>query len=443
MLPALPLRLRVSCLKWHRLESHRLLQNCQLHNGSRPPRKPPGPNARGGYGRWEKGHASVRGRDKGDARVREGQNLKLLEELFPEEAQRQGGRTLPERQVPRLALDLHDIPDILTPDLGARRALSSREMNLAPDKAASLRRMRPGKQGEVGLLVFRNASKNLTEDDFRRVIPQGKHIEGWNLDRGDIIKVVPGRDTTTLERQNFYFLLFKSPVSAFTYQSQVSRLHKISQSQTPNSLISPIPPPPGYMVGGEDIDALLQSYSLLPPSQQIELRQLTSPHSPSVAQIIAYRGYPAITARPDKAPVEVLLHLAGPQLTIPNIRLAFHRVARYRGMPWTGASQDYHTMNIRKWEVRGTNVSPMGTRRLTEYNGTVGDMDDLHDEREDSDDTHRPRRAAVPRYIVGFETDAEAQTFVRYWHRRPLAMPEDFKYENGDLPPIVNAEILW
>jgi len=36
-------------------------------------------------------------------------------------------------------------------------------------------------------MVLRNASKSLSENDFRRVVPKGRHIEGWK-GQGDIMK---------------------------------------------------------------------------------------------------------------------------------------------------------------------------------------------------------------------------------------------------------------
>lgn len=263
---------------------------------------------------------------------------------------------------------------------------------------------------------------------------------------------MPGRDTSTLERQNFYFILFKSPVSAFSYQTHVTRLHKLAQGQTPSSLSSPIPPPPGYMMGGEDLDSMIQSYSLLSLSQDMNIRQLSPPLAPSMQQIVNHRGYPNLVDRPNKSPFEVLLRLDGPQLAIPHIRIALAKAARDRAMPWTG--KETSRIRIMRWDTRGTNVSPMSPREIdVEHKDDIGARDrtgslfgselpgEIHEGEADRD-RERKRRLAAARYILGFDTDIEAQAFVRFWHGRPLELVDTTCYD-GDIAPVVNAEVLW
>ncbi|GAB7349884.1 hypothetical protein MBLNU459_g0577t1 [Dothideomycetes sp. NU459] len=361
---------------------------------------------------------------------------RLLEELFPEEAERRihDDKSRREREVPRLPLH---VPATAPSDLRPRKSdeLDSDFGNSSAKKFYALLRNSEREKGDrISVLVLRNASKNLVDDDFRRLIPQGKHIEGWNLERGDIIKIIPGRDSVTLERENYYFILFKSMSSAFTYQTHVTRLHSLAQSNVPSSLVSPIPPPPGYSVGGQDLHALLQSYALVPPSQSLHLRQLKRPFTSSVAQIVSNQGYPAIVNRPNRAPVEVVLRLEGPQLAVPHIRSAIYNAAKSRGLPWTGEQK---ALDVFKWEPHGRRVSPMGRQRLEEHAETFEKDAEGKDK-----EPQRAMREALPCYTLGFNNESDAQTFVRYWHRRPMHL-EDFVFEDSDTPPVVNAEILW
>src|SRR6185312_5605542 len=71
---------------------------------------------------------------------------------------------------------------------------------------------------KITVLQLEHCSTELTEIDFRRLIPKGKHIESWNRD-GEFYKIIPGRDPLSLERLPFYYLLFKTPESAYAYQN--------------------------------------------------------------------------------------------------------------------------------------------------------------------------------------------------------------------------------
>lgn len=431
MLSALSSRLRASCLLGHRLEPHGRLDGRRII--SRP----------ASNGRWPRSQPQTKPRQthKGTevnspTDQHDPKSSSLLEELFPEEAQRRHEPTATEREVPRLALD---VPKP-TSDEEVKTPKAPFVMNKSMSRTYKLLETQ---RGETSVLVLRNASKNLVEDDFRRLIPQGKHIEGWNLTQGDIIKIIPGRNTATLERENFYLLLFKSPVSAFTYQTHVTRVHKLAQSQTPDSLISPIPTPPNYLSGGQDLDALLQSYALIPPSQTIELRQLSRPWTPLVEQIVRHQGYPHIVNRPNKSPVEVLLRLEGPKLSIPLVRSALVAAARRRDVPWTGV--EVTKIPIEKWVAKNPDVSPLNPKNgLKDYELLESNSSESvqgGDGIEESDSRSSGGRLPPACYIVGLQTEAEAQTFVRYWHRRPMELSID-GFDYGDVAPIVNAEIL-
>lgn len=184
MLRALRLRPRVSCLERQHPEPQssrfRFLPCCALSNGP---------------GRSHKNGAS--GKQKASSPVEKAlaKKMSLLEELFPEEAQRRSAPAArPQKELPRLPLD---IPDVLQSQPEADKQGLRKNKELPLDRATYWESMtntkkqyaRLERQGDfISVLVLNSASKNLGEEDFRRVIPQGKHIEGWSLERGDIIK---------------------------------------------------------------------------------------------------------------------------------------------------------------------------------------------------------------------------------------------------------------
>ncbi|KAI7053556.1 hypothetical protein KC352_g45122, partial [Hortaea werneckii] len=140
-----------------------------------------------------------------------------MEQLFPEETRRyEEARRHAAREIPRLPLD--------TPPSAPERE----EMTLSPHGLDGLPRAARRLQDkfrqddaisrEITVLVMRNASPNLVEEDFRRLIPQGRHMEGWTLEQGDILKVIAGRNLATLAHAGYYYLLFSSRLSAFIYQ---------------------------------------------------------------------------------------------------------------------------------------------------------------------------------------------------------------------------------
>jgi len=100
-------------------------------------------------------------------------DLSLIEELFPEERERREASTqvVQQREIPRIPLELSakDASEI-------RRIERELEVNWR------------NSNDEDSVLVLRNASINLVEEDFRGLIPEGKHIDGWKLEKGDIVK---------------------------------------------------------------------------------------------------------------------------------------------------------------------------------------------------------------------------------------------------------------
>ncbi|KAL8678523.1 MAG: hypothetical protein Q9186_005131 [Xanthomendoza sp. 1 TL-2023] len=222
------------------------------------------------------------------------ERLSLFDELFSEEKEQlQATAADPgphERHIPRLPLSDIDHLDPYPPPGGSPKGPSNKLTEAAAHGAV--------KQWNPAVLVLNRASKSLTDADFRRIAPKGRHIEEWT-GPGDILKgadlrktriqtsdreltrlaltVIPGRDTTTFQQTNSYFLLFPNPAYARTYQNYVTKLHRMAQTHTPTSLQSPLPPPSGTILEGEDLHTLLQEYSLCASSQRISILSMFAP----------------------------------------------------------------------------------------------------------------------------------------------------------------------
>ena len=111
-------------------------------------------------------------------------NLSLLEELFPEDVQRDGGRDSRFHNrtvdVPRLALpEVDDQSERFEHDPDCER--------VQPKKVSETAAANAFRQQQLAVLSLGTASKSLIESDFRRIAPKGQHIDNWT-GPGDILK---------------------------------------------------------------------------------------------------------------------------------------------------------------------------------------------------------------------------------------------------------------
>ncbi|KAL9113185.1 MAG: hypothetical protein Q9187_007654, partial [Circinaria calcarea] len=256
----------------------------------------------------------------------------LLEELFPEDVKKaEKGKKQEEvgyddvLRVPPLNLDglLKDFEaGIDTPQVQTQQKLRTREAMLDAFR-----------QQKLTVLVLSRASKSLAESDFRRIAPKGMHIEEWR-GPGDILKVIPARDPETLQPQGHYFLVFPNPAYARTYQNHVLHLHDLASTHTPSSLESPMAPPPGMLVQGEDVYTLLQDYALCPPSQRISLRVLQPPYLHGVRKTLQDRGYTALVSPENRSGRSVLFWINGHQPTTFSVKTVLAKDGQERGLQW-------------------------------------------------------------------------------------------------------------
>ncbi|KAL8817963.1 MAG: hypothetical protein Q9223_003304 [Gallowayella weberi] len=338
--------------------------------------------------------------------------LSLFDELFAEDKEQlqiAAADPSPEEiHVPRLPLSDIDHLDPYPPPGGSPKGPS--------DKITEAAARRAVKQWNPAVLVLNRASKSLTDADFRRIAPKGRHIEQWT-GPGDILKVIPARDATTFQQTNSYFLLFPNPAYARTYQNYVTKLHRMAQAHTPTSLQSPLPPPSGTILEGEDLHTLLQEYSLCPSSQRISIVSTFAPFGATFRRLIEYQGYPKLTAPVDRTGRAVLFWVEGHYPTTNAVKTAIDRDGRERGLQWA------------------TQVEKKYVEKLDMSDSPLDDADRL-----EASESGVQRRSSR-RWIVMLGDENEARRFVRVWHRRPFPFPDD--YVRGETPPVVNAEFLW
>ena len=315
------------------------------------------------------------------------------------------------------------------------------------------------------MLVLNTASPSLSEADFRRIAPKGKHIKEWT-GPGELLKVFPGRDPRTLQQLSHYFLLFRNIEHARIYREHVRELHERAKERMPTSMESPLtllsrrPSLPGsdetsdvgsssrsgdeeeysgeedleHEMEEEDLNALpynaddpiisaIQDYALIPPSQSLDFSTLKAPFSASRARLLHNEGYADITRTgrdgEDRTGRAVLFYAEGcREFSLDMIRHALAVDNWQRGMVWQCV---IHKIG---WD---DDVAPH--QEHEEGHTGMGEVT--------GDEMQGPGGAGMNRWILTFREKEDARRFVRRWHLKAFPMGE------GEEDVNVSAEMLW
>jgi len=224
-----------------------------------------------------------------------------------------------------------------------------------------------------------------------------------------------------------YFLLFATPEAAQAYKSHVSRLHRLSGIYGPTALA--VPPLLELDTKGVPLNGSLQTYTLMPSTQELHLRIVQQPFSPLIKRLVEQSGYDQLM-RGRSSEHEVLISIDGFQPTLYGFRGAIVEDGKARGLLWAtsgahGGFREMWTPSERKHDSKPA-----------EENVEKNMEQDIKGEKTSEDDGRKPRR-----FIVSFADRNEANRFVMSWHRRDISLLM------ADLPPydraIVNAELVW
>lgn len=291
------------------------------------------------------------------------------------------------------------------------------------------------------VLVFSCASRTLALSDFIRLSPQGEHIEGWT---SGIVRVIPGRNPSTLERTNHYFLVFSTSAAAAGYAENISRIHSLARKWTPQRPQDIGIPTLGVEMRkhGEDVGALVRSYTLLPNTQQkVFMRRLQKPYRPAMARVVETGAYHNVLAQEKDRPGEnlVLFQLDEGLMSGRDLMKFIEADGRRRNLSWRleGNSEG----DIKQFGGGGKNDASRSEEEWVDEEGENAGKDMRE---------RRRRRTAgntsvFPRHLVRFRDAVEAKRFVRAWHTRILeGEPWDTLAENSQWGGAkVSAEILW
>ncbi len=313
---------------------------------------------------------------------------------------------------------------------------------------------------QITVLQLSHCSTELVEADFRRLIPKGLHIDTW-LREGEFTKIIPGRDPLSLERLPFYYILFKNPESAFAYQKNVSRLHKLSALHQPSNIFSAIPPPRGFLEDGEDLNAITSMYNLVPTQHPLNLRAVMQPYSPALRDLIDRGGYHPIVPDNDgdgNRIWKVLMRIEGYEPMPSDLFKVFRRDAFMQGLPMltlrNESSSSIHRLrdlvNL-KTKKKGPHSSLASPADLLLENQTMFEdpaiqsyITSSDDERSANEINQTILNRLYNRWIIEFGDEDAALRFSRTWHRRILpAAREGEGWKEQEEERVCNVEVLW
>ncbi|KAG8626383.1 hypothetical protein KVT40_005328 [Elsinoe batatas] len=289
-------------------------------------------------------------------------------------------------------------------------------------------------QGPKGFLRLDSASVNLVPEDFYRLMPQSKHLEGWHLRMGAIEKIVPGRDLDTLQRTDHYYLVFQSVRSAMEYRDRAHRIAKLYDICGPFAHVSDKPITKDLLLPGENPDQLAKLYTLGPHGKALDLRVMKA-HHPKYMEHDG--GYSAILKRPWRSPAEVIIRAGLSHLSFHPLRSAFGKAELRRNMPWTG--DEFGAFKLYLWNPRwrSKKVQEARNKPNKDTKGQPVPIDEREAGNDEDGEKHGPKRPQT--FLVGLQSMEDAEAFARYWHRRELV---NHKADSSAPPVVLDAEVL-
>ncbi|ROW09681.1 hypothetical protein VMCG_02472 [Cytospora schulzeri] len=308
----------------------------------------------------------------------------------------------------------------------------------------------PGEYGSHStVVVISGLSPSLTDTDFYRIAPEGKHVEGW---AGGLVKVVQARESITYEPLGQYYLMFYSRPSALAYVDEVKRLHALSRKllhapaasgrEVARGALDQAPATPQPYLTDEE-RAAVRSFTLLSPSLPLNI-SVRLWNTQLVADIAAKSNIGDVVQalRPEATtPAKVLLKLnpsgggggGGGGLTTDELWLTLRDDGRERSAPWVLANLSRGIMPVKP----KFNAAQSGIKVKAKPVPVPLEMDDdVYDEESGEPvvgqlppaaaaersgerlSNGADRHERFSRFVLTFTQPAIARRFVRCWHKR-------------------------
>ncbi|KAI1394106.1 uncharacterized protein F4822DRAFT_387083 [Hypoxylon trugodes] len=306
------------------------------------------------------------------------------------------------------------------------------------------------------MLILSAASKQLSLSDFQGLGPRGAHVEGWVGVGGGAARVVPARDPDTLQPLGHYFILFDSHDAAVAYRDEVERLWELGKARLAERDVyngerekdmrgRAVERRP-LVRGDEDVDVALKSFTLVPPSQRYHL-ELSSGRGNMVDDLDSGGGsfVDQLAARAGSRHL-VLVTVDGGRISVDTLRQAIEEDGVERNLPWRVTDLENGILPFGK-SVLKKHDRTFEQSLLDQTGQAVGETN-VDENREGAEVVDDKKYRRYPRFIIPFEDAAEAQRFVRGWHRRQFKLrmsieENEDKQVNWDEIRTLNTSVLW
>lgn len=263
-------------------------------------------------------------------------------------------------------------------------------------------------------LCLSGCSTSLEESDFFRLGSKGEHIEAWT---NGIIKVIPIRNEVTLRCVGSYLILFATENSARDYLKQILRLHKLSRIKN-NAESSMLPVTTEDLHEGEDLEALLKGFSLVPGYGRLTIKLLRRPYKPRYSQILRNGGPLGILKHKFLTENLVLFYLDVGNISIGDLLDFLNHDGKRRNLPWKLAGGYDAILETNKYEDPENKMLVKDAREKKQW--------------------QRPSS-----YVLPFAGEYEARRFVKEWHRRQFPLRQQNQSNHDNHISIINAELMW
>ncbi|KAI0154959.1 hypothetical protein GGR57DRAFT_502144 [Xylariaceae sp. FL1272] len=290
------------------------------------------------------------------------------------------------------------------------------------------------------MLVLHAASKHLLLSDFMRLGVEGRHIEGWI---GGIVKVVQARNPDTLEPQGRYWILFDQPSAAATYKDKIEHLWKLGKTHLPGAhhkqfhqTQQHLPEGLRFTEQGADVAKLLKSFTLIPPSMPYHIYE--PKWTTSRIMEMGQGGIVDNIAARLRTKFLVMVRIERGRLTLDTLRRAIQEDGVNRNLPWRITDLENGILPYGQSLVKANEAYQPSQHPDQSDEGAV-EADQVDEAVE-----HDLQVRQYFRFIVPFMDNAEAQRFVRNWHRRELTWQiEGDKGAKREESRLLNVTLLW